>query len=437
MRKYIKLTTFTAVGALLLLTAAVFNGIRAHNYARQVENDLLRAANGLAESVCAVDIGLHKCICAGTPEGYAAVAAELWGNVQRGKVYAGELSGADGSLEGLEKFLSQAGDYAVCAAKGEELTEEQYDCLRELSERACSLRLSLEEFLSAAEDERLSKELWNGLSAAAQQVSSEVSIDSLIEDDRVLVDMPSLVYDGAFSDHIFSRSPALLEKMECVDSKNAGQTAERVLGRRVYSTGESTGVIEEFIFSDEAGTSEIAVTKHGGVVSYMLRDVKIREQLCPIEEAELSAQRFLRSLGLKDFVRVQYSTWGGRCVFSFAPQQDGIILYPDQVKVGVALDCGDVISFDGREYIMNHRDRGILTAGRTCLEAQARVSDMLTVTDSRLVLTVSDGMKERLCYEFLCRRWDGGEAVVYINADSLAEERIYLLSRTDDSYMVV
>ncbi len=430
---YVKVITFTVAAALLLLAVAISGSVRAARYGQQVRSGYLRAVNGLAESISAVDVDLHKCICAGTGEGYAERAAQLWADTQAGKIYALELTHTDGALEGVERFLTQAGDYALCIGQGEALTEEQYDRLIALSEYAAELRLAVEELAAAAGGEGNVDAALQSLRTASDEQTA--SLSGLLEDERVLPELPKLIYDGAFSDHILERSPQLISQSEEVTAAHAQKTAETALGERLCASGQSDGRIQEYIFTTRDGRGEAAVTKRGGRLSWFLRDVAIGQTMCSPEEAEQAAQRFLRSLGYRDFVRVQYATYSGLCVFSFAAQQYAIVLYPDQIKVGVALDCGDVVSFDAREYIMNHHERGVLTAKKTCADAQQVVSDMLTVTDSRLVLIPTDGMEERLCYEFFCRRWDGGEAAVYISADTLREERIYLLSRTADGFM--
>lgn len=55
---------------------------------------------------------------------------------------------------------------------------------------------------------------------------------------------------------------------------------------------------------------------------------------------------------------------GGILTVHFASRQDGVYCYPDLVKVGVALDTGDVVSFESEGYLMNHGDRTLPAPGR-------------------------------------------------------------------------
>ena len=70
---------------------------------------------------------------------------------------------------------------------------------------------------------------------------------------------------------------------------------------------------------------------------------------------------------------------GGILTVHFASRQDGVYCYPDLVKVGVALDTGDVVSFESEGYLMNHGDRTLPAPAVSEAEAAAQVDGSLTV----------------------------------------------------------
>ena len=41
-----------------------------------------------------------------------------------------------------------------------------------------------------------------------------------------------------------------------------------------------------------------------------------------------------------------YETADGICTVNYAASQDGILLYPDLIKIGIALDNGAVVFYD-------------------------------------------------------------------------------------------
>ena len=73
----------------------------------------------------------------------------------------------------------------------------------------------------------------------------------------------------------------------------------------------------------------------------------------PVGEAALSrkegveqAAAFLEEHGYRDMAPSYFLEGDGILTVHFAPVLDGVYCYPDLVKVGVALDNGDVVSFE-------------------------------------------------------------------------------------------
>lgn len=69
--------------------------------------------------------------------------------------------------------------------------------------------------------------------------------------------------------------------------------------------------------------------------------------------------------------------------------------------------------------------------------AKKNVSPLLTVESSALALIPTPGLSEVLCWEFLCKDRDGGEALVYINAESGLEEQLYLLQKDEHGVLTI
>lgn len=426
MRKNVRMIAFLCAAVLLLASAAAVGTVRAARYKRELENGYARAVNGLTESVTGIDIELHKCICAGTPEGFSGAAEQILSYCQQGKIHAGELPvGAE--WDGIERFLAQACDYVCALENKESLTENEYGRLITLSDSAQELRLLLEDFIELSYDNGSWHNEWERLAFHTGNLMLFSGASALAGAGESF---------GMINDDIPEQTPALLSGSDIVPAGKAKAAAEKAAGVQLYCSGESDGAAEEYIFTSTDRKTEVAVTKRRGTVAYMIKDVTSGEPRISAAEAGAKAEVFLRSVGLSDMCAVQHSVYDGMCVVSFAPVQDGIILYPDRVNVSVTLDRGAIAAYDAADYIMNHRER-TLAAGVTCAEAQEAVSDMLSVEDSRLVLIRTESGEETLCYEFICKRWDDGEAAVYINAESMREEQILLLSRTEDGNMMV
>ena len=62
------------------------------------------------------------------------------------------------------------------------------------------------------------------------------------------------------------------------------------------------------------------------------------------------------------------------CTINYAYVQDGAVCYSDLVKVGVALDSGEIVSFSATGYLMNHHTRSVDYSPISSEEARASVS---------------------------------------------------------------
>jgi len=108
----------------------------------------------------------------------------------------------------------------------------------------------------------------------------------------------------------------------------------------------------------------------------------------------------------------------------FVTVKNNTRIYPDMVKVRVALDNGDILGFDAVGYIMNHEeDRRIHKPKLTEAEARERVNTEFDIRSSRLAIIPSYSDEDTLCWEFI-GKYGADDYVVYINALTGQEERI-------------
>jgi germination protein YpeB len=124
------------------------------------------------------------------------------------------------------------------------------------------------------------------------------------------------------------------------------------------------------------------------------------------------AENFLHRLGIDNMKAVWTTKVHGVSVINFVTQIDGVIVYPDMIKVKVYR--GDVVGFESFEYYLNHTDRKIEKPIVLESDAKMMLSSSLVVKNSRLAI-VPKGDKEELCYEFMCES-NGVTYYAYISA---------------------
>ena len=187
----------------------------------------------------------------------------------------------------------------------------------------------------------------------------------------------------------------------------------------------------------DGGELYIEVTKQGGQILQVLSSRPVGEPTLTRAEGYQAAEQFLVSRGFQDMAPSYFLEGDGILTVHFAAVQDGVYCYPDLVKVGVALDNGDVVSFEAHGYLMNHGAREPAAPAVTQAEAAERVDSSLTVLSHQLALIPTGGEYEVLCHEFKCQNAGGGHVLVYVNAESGQQERILLLLEDEHGTLVI
>ena len=207
-----------------------------------------------------------------------------------------------------------------------------------------------------------------------QQVESgdngaQTTADSFKSIEDEFPELPTLIYDGPFSDSKSTGEAKLLEGMQQIDKAAARSVAADFLsvsGNNVSVDGECSGDIPCWCCSAEknGGTYSVSVTKQGGVVLSALCSRQPGEAHYSADKGLSIAKDFLNSCGLSNMKESYHIVQGGILTVNYEYTQDGVICYPDLVKIGIALDDGSLMSYDAEGYIDCHGDEINFFSGR-------------------------------------------------------------------------
>jgi germination protein YpeB len=120
---------------------------------------------------------------------------------------------------------------------------------------------------------------------------------------------------------------------------------------------------------------------------------------------------------------------------NYAYSDLGKRVYPDLVKVSVAMDNGEILGYDAKGFLVNHTEREYPEKLYSQTSAEKSISPKLTVLSHRLAVIPTDGLNEKLCYEFVCQSESGRKTLVYINAETGEEEQILLLVESESGVL--
>ncbi|MBY6277518.1 MAG: germination protein YpeB [Symbiobacterium thermophilum] len=358
------------------------------------------------------------------------------------------------------KFLQQVGDFAYALlrdeAAGRSLTEAERAELQRLREAAAALKeqlgtmltqyqrggfrwhqpaqLSLRTLMRPPGRVLSDPAASGGPAAAALLDGGWAQLATSMEQ------MPTFIYNGPFSDHVNQTPPALSGPQ--LSREEAGGRLATALpdaaAYRVVDVVESGGNLPAYTFRlapagtrGSAYTATVSLTRQGGHLLEFLSGRVLGQPALDLEQARAVGQEYLARIGYADMVPTFAQIQDGVAFVAYAYRQGEVIVYPDQAKVKVALDNGEVLGVDARQYLTNHRRRTLPRPRLTPDEARSRLNPHLEVSRVQLALIPdAAGTGEVLTYEFQGKIGDE-VYLVYINAETGAEEQILQLIVTD------
>jgi len=315
------------------------------------------------------------------------------------------------------KFINQAGDFASSLhdrlASGGEITDEDLNTIAELTDAAGELTLGLSALLERYE---------SGEATFSGEIA-DADIFSPITDPAA--EYPTLLYDGPFSDGRTGDDFKALEGLDEISSDDAAKVLKSYMdAENISFDGENIigTAVYEFSFASHGREMYAAVTKKGGMALYVMCVSGAENEVKSVPECIASARTFLAAHGYGQMELSYYSVYNCVMTLNFAALQSDVVMYPDLIKIQVAMDDGRVIGMEAGSYLRNHVQRVIEKPALTEADARNRLSGRLTAKSARLCF-IPSGTGERMCWEIAAEGADG-EFLIYIDAMTGAQAEI-------------
>ncbi len=408
-------------------------------YKLMAENDMAESLNGLTSSVDNITDTLNKALYLKSGKDLNKMASRLYAEGELGKEALSNLPGGSRNSGTLYKFLSQVGNYAMALSNADDsdeaLSSETTDKLSKLLEISEKIKKAIEETnISYDNLEEFSSLIDRKTDKNIDKSVLATSLDSIEED---LSDYPTLIYDGPFSDHILNKEPLMVSGKKVFTKEECRKKAEKVFSLKANSLeydGTQDGKIECYRFKNNDIT--VTLSKKGGYIVYMRKNRDVSENRLNGLKAVNYAKEFMKNLGVTNMVENYYFSDEGVCVINFAYVQNETVCYTDLIKVGVALDTGEIMLFESAGYLTNHTERVFDSPKISVGDARKNVSSLLKIKSSSLALIPTDSAGETRCYEFLCEGKNNQEILVYIGCEKGETENVFILDKSDAGTVV-
>ncbi len=368
----------------------------------------------------------------------------LWREANLAQTYLCMLPIQSQELENTERFLNQVSDYSLSLSrktiKGEELSEEDLKNLEILHSYSIEVSQALNQLFSEISSGQVSwKDLNNSGTEFATQVSNNLDAFNAIEDN--FHEYSGLIYDGAFSEHLTSEEKKGLTGEEISEEK-ASEIAKEFIGNDIQEFNK-LGYVENanipvYSFSAKKNNNDISITisKTGGHIVYMNSNRDVSEEKISYEDANKMGKEYLEQKGFMNMKETYYLNEMGILTVNYAYVQDEVVMYPDLIKVKIALDNGEILGIETTGYLNNHTERVLDKYKISLNQAKLRLNKNIDIQSEGKAVIPTKWKTEIQCYEFK-GKVNGTEFLVYINAETGEEQDILIITNTPSGILTM
>ncbi|CDC77766.1 germination protein YpeB [Clostridium sp. CAG:465] len=432
-KKVLNVAIFMTFGALIIFSLEMTN-----NFKRQknlVQDEYNKSMYLAVSYINNVEVDLAKLLVTSTPKMSAVTLADIWKQANLAKECLEQIPVGQNSMANASKYLTQVSDFSYTLMKQNisdiKLTEEEYEKLKHIYEDSSKLSSKMSDIYDDLNAGRIK---WDELEKIGNEKLPDNDIsNSISEVGKTFQNYEGLIYDGAFSDHLLSSEPKFLSQKEISEDDAKKYIEEVILNDekidKIEFKGESNGKIELYNFDvtlDSKQKRTISITKNDCKLYLMIGDKKVKEENISVDEAKKRGMEFLNKLGIDNMTETYYQKTENMIVINYAATQDGVILYPDLIKVKISLDDGKVYGVEAAGYIFNHTTRNNLKPSISQEKAKSILNSSIEIISSDMALIPTESNSEILTYEFK-GKIDNREFLIYINADNAREEKVLLV----------
>ncbi len=439
----------TVIGAVAIW--GIYQYKHAADLRQELDNQYNRSFYEMVGYVNNVETLLAKSMVSTTTEKTAITLQDAWKQATLAQTNLGQLPVSQPVLASTSKFLTQVGDMSLTLdnqnIRGKQLSDDQYKTVEQLYKYSISLNKNLKELQNDLGTGRLR---WGELAKEGTKLFSKTKPGEVMKKvegiNETFKDYPTLIYDGPFSDHMTSAKAKGLTG-DNITVEQAKEKIKKFLGvdrvKEITEDGKSdNGPIKSYSFSvklkdaPEDQTAKIGISQKGGHIVWMLYNRPVSGKKLDMDKAKKKGLEFLKDRGYENMEDTYYLTQGNVATVNYAYKQKNVTVYPDLIKLKIALDTGEIVGIEAKTYLSNHTKRDIQIPEISMEEARKKINSKLKINSSGLAIIPTNYKKELLCYEFKGKLNDK-EFIIYINAITGNEEDILIIVNTPNGVLTM
>lgn len=439
MNKTSKVLTITTVllGSLFIVFLCLFLSYlaTANNYRKQLENTYMKSFYEMVDNVNSLEVNLSKIIATNNIDSQRELLNEIYETCMIGVTNINNLPISNEKLTEINSLLNTAGGFSYSLLlnnyNGEMIVDKDFKQIESIYDNVLELKYDINNYMQQLKYDYSIIDEVDFKDGSGSQFSAGI-IGSESADKKV----PSLIYDGPFSDSVINKEIKGLDNTVYSQEAVFEYLQSIYLGKDIEYIGDTVGKFETYNYRvNTENELFVSVTKKGKMILTINSRSVGSGRAISVEDGIGLAEGFAARLGFEKMYSVWYQQSGNILYVNLAPIIDRVIYYPDLIKVKVDLCDSIVIGWEATNYATNHIDRQFSsTIG--LVAASENISPLLTIVERNLCIIPDKFVGELSAYEFICE-WEDYTYYVYIDANTGAEVNILRVVDTSNGNLLM
>lgn len=425
------LVSILSASTIVFLCLFLSFSVTSNKYRQTLENNYKKNFYEVASNINDMEIDISKIVATKDRGVVSTLLNSLHSNVNLTLANVNQLPITYDKLTNINMLLNKIGGFSQSLIEkvfdGDALSDEDYTQINNIHTSVLSLKYDINNYYVKVHSD------FEILANADTKGASDFS-SSLLNTESANSKVPSLIYDGPFSESVLNK------EIVGLSGEDISQAQALDLAKKLFETedisyqGLVSGKFTTYNFYVNRGGLNVAITKKGGLLLSVTSYGSSGQNTIDANEGVKVAENFARTVGLDNMYSVWTQACGNILYVNLAPIVNSCIYYSDLVKVKVDLVSSRVVGWEATNYATNHKSR-VFTSSITFREAEQNLSSILKVEERNYTIIPDKYVGEVSAYEFICS-WKNYTYYIYINSNTGAEANILRVIDTDNGELL-
>lgn len=423
--------TLTLVLGLLFLSYVMTSNM----YKSKLENSYMKGFYEMVDNVNNIEVDLSKTIATTSLDSQRTLLNSIYQSSVLGVNNLNLLPISVNKLSNLNSLLNKTGGFVYSLLDknydGNIISENDLTQLNDIHTQIKEVQYDLNNYISKLQYDY----------SIIDDIDFENADDSefsggVVNTESSGTDIPSLIYDGPFSESVLNKEIKGLEDVEYTREEVEQKLIEIFPEADINYTGMSEGKFVTYNFDVSTNfTRSMAVTKKGGFLLTITSFGGKGSESISTDEGINLAQDFATSLGIDNMYSVWYQLVNNILYVNLAPIENHVIYYSDLIKAKVDLSSGEVVGWEATSYATNHIGTREFTSTMGILDASELISPLLEIKERNFAIVPNEFVGESSAYEFICT-WKNYTYYIYIDSNTGEELNILRVIETNNGQLL-